>query len=67
MRRFKNKWKIVLEDSLYYLEHNKGTTDDNPIWVRESVNGFSTKEGADDYLSKTVILEKQLYVDNRDN
>lgn len=67
IRRFKNKWKVALDNNLYYPELNKGTAEDNPKWIRESIQGFATKKAAEDYISKTVILEKRLFVEARDN
>ncbi len=67
MRRIKNKWKIIQDSGLHYPEFNKSTSEDNPIWVRENINGFPTKEGAEDYISKIVILEKKKFVEARDN
>jgi len=67
MRRLKNNWKIVLDNNLYFVEFNLGTTENNSIWVRENAQEFYTKEAAEDYISKSVILEKRLYVEARDN
>lgn len=66
-RKNKKKWKVVQDNNLYYPELNKGTTDDSPIWIRENIEGFSTLEGAEDYISKTVILEKNKFVSERNN
>jgi len=67
MRRLKEKWRATLEDGLYFPEFNAGTTTDNPLWIRENVVGFSTIENANDYISKTVIIEKKRYVQERNN
>ncbi len=67
MRRLKEKWRATLEDDLYFPEFNAGTAPDNPLWIRENVGGFSTIENANDYISKTVIIEKERYVQERNN
>lgn len=67
MRRLKEKWRTILENDLYFPEFNAGTTEDTPLWIRENVAGFSTIENASDYISKTVIIEKERYIEERNN
>lgn len=66
-RKTKSKWQVVYENGLHYPENDRGTVDSNPMWVRETVDGFSSEEGAFDYISKIVILEKKKFVAARQN
>jgi hypothetical protein len=67
MRRIKDSWKITLNGNLYDVYYHVNKENEPISWIQEDVQGFYTKEAAEDYVTKSVMLEKRLYVEARDN
>lgn len=67
MRRIKDNWKITLNDNLYDVYYHINKENEPISWIQEDVQSFHTKEAAEDYVTKSVMLEKRLYVEVRDN